>query len=109
MKASDLLKDQEAVKLALAFKKIAKEYKTSIPEMVAEGERITELIQQNQADTISLAPMVQKLINEYEPDAERRVQMLSLIDSLNIKGAPKAFSALTLAFFFANNGVLTED
>lgn len=54
MKTSDLLKDQEAIKLALAFKKIAKEYKTSIPEMVSESKRITELIQDNRINAIAL-------------------------------------------------------
>lgn len=109
MKATDLLNNKEAMKLALAFDKMAKEYKTTVPEMIAEGKRISEMIQKNRTDAIGLAPMVKKLIKEHEPDTEKREKMISLIDSLNMKGTPKAFSALTLAFFFANDGVLTEE
>ena len=109
MKEKDLLKDKEAIKLAVSFKKMASECKVSIPEMVAECKRIIDLVQKNQTDSILLAPMVKKLIEENEPDPVSRTKMLSFIDSLNIKGSPKAFSALTLAFFFVSNGVLTED
>jgi len=109
MTEKDLLNNKEAMKLALAFEKMAKEYKTTIPEMIAEGKRITEMIQKNHTDTIGVAPMVKKLVNKHEPDAEKREKMISLIDSLNMKGTPKVFSALTLAFFFTNDGVLTEE
>ena len=44
MTEKDLLNNKEAMKLALAFDKIAKEYKTTIQKVVAEGKRVTELI-----------------------------------------------------------------
>ena len=53
MTEKDLLNNKEAMKLALAFDKIAKEYKTTIQKVVAEGKRATELIQKNRIDTIS--------------------------------------------------------
>lgn len=109
MRTEDLLKDKEAIKLALSFKKIAGEFKTSIPSMVEEGKRIADNIHKNRVETASLLPKLKNLVNEHEKDPEKREQLLNLIDSLNIKGTSKAFLALSMAFFFANNGILTED
>lgn len=109
MTEKDLLNNKEAMKLALAFDKIAKEYKTTIQKVVAEGKRVTELIQKNRIDTISTLSMIENLINEHEPDSEKRKKMLSLLDNLNIKGDSKTFPAFLMALFFASNGVLTED
>lgn len=109
MRTEDLLNDKEAIKLALSFKKIASEFKTSIPNMIEEGKRIADLIQKNGVEATALLPKLKKMVNEYESDSEKREQLLNLIDSLNIKGTPKAFLALSIAFFFANDGILTED
>ena len=38
MTEKDLLNNREAMKLALAFDKMAKEYKTTIQKIVAEGK-----------------------------------------------------------------------
>ena len=108
MTEKDLLNNKEAMKLALAFDKMAKEYKTTIQKVVAEGKRVTELIQNNRMETISTLSMIENLINEHEPDSEKREKMLSLLDNLNIKGDSKTFPALVMALFFASNGVLTE-
>ena len=97
MTEKDLLNNKEAMKLALAFDKIAKEYKTTIQKVVAEGKRVTELIQKNRIDTISTLSMIENLINEHEPDSEKRKKRLSLLDNLNIKGDSKTFPALLMA------------
>ena len=108
MTEKDLLNNKEAMKLALAFDKMAKEYKTTIQKVVAEGKRVTELIQNNRMETISTLSMIENLINEHEPDSEKRNKMLLLLDNLNIKGDSETFPALVMALFFASNGVLTE-
>lgn len=59
-------------------------------------------------ETISTLSMIENLINEHEPDSEKRKKMLSLLDNLNIKGDSETFPALVMALFFASNGVLTE-
>lgn len=43
MTEKDLLNNREAMKLALAFDKMAKEYKTTIQKIVAEGKRVEVL------------------------------------------------------------------
>ena len=87
---------------------MAKEYKTTIQKVVAEGKRVTELIQNNRMETISTLSMIENLINEHEPDSEKRKKMLSLLDNLNIKGDSETFPAPCHGFIFASNGVLTE-
>lgn len=98
MTEKDLLNNREAMKLALAFDKMAKEYKTTIQKVVAEGKRVTELIQNNRMEAVSTLSMIENLINEHEPDSEN-VKMLSLLDNLNIKGDSKTFPTLVMALF----------
>lgn len=107
MTEKDLLNNREAMKLALAFDKMAKEYKTTIQKVVAEGKRVT-INQNNRMEAVSTLSMIENLINEHEPDSEKRKKMLSLLDNLNIKGDSKTFPTLVMALFFASNGVLTE-
>lgn len=108
MTTNDLLKDKDAVKLAVAFKKAAKEYKVSVAELTTEGHRIISLIDKNRCSQMIGADRIKRLIMEHATEGERN-ELCALMESLCINGTPKIFMALAMAFFFAENGVLSEN
>lgn len=108
MTTNDLLKDKDAVKLAVAFKKAAKEYNVSIADLTTEGHRIISQIDKNKCSLITGTHRIKRLITENAPEDEKD-ELCTLIESLCISGTPKTFMALAMAFFFAENGVLSEN